>query len=312
MKSATCVVLAVISLFLASGSSSFAWHDDRFLVVGSWNIRWLGRPDDPKRGPSYQKPEEIAKIIRKSNVDLLAIEEIYDNDNVKRTRTNKTLDAVVRILNKRGSAEWTYRLFPKKFRDDLHHHTGVMWNRKKAHPVRRPLKIPMKVPRSDNPYYWSRWPHAMKFSAGDNKTDVVIVPIHMKSNVTRRGDKISPTEQRQREAEFLAAALDTVKSRLSDLDIILIGDFNVCKSSEPAVKVLADAGYADLNCCDEPTMALSRAPFDRAFVSKDQPEFQECKVMVFRPRYLSPRDFNRLLSDHLLITIKVRVMADDD
>jgi hypothetical protein len=231
---------------------------------------------------------------------------------VKKRRRNKTLDSVVRILNGGGLSEWKYRLFPKKDPEELYHHTGVTWNHRKVRPVGRPFKIPMNVPRSDNPNYWNRWPHAMKFSAGRGKTDFVIIPIHMKSNVTRHDDKISPVEQRKQEAEFLVAALDKVKTSLSDSDIILIGDFNVLSSSEQAVKAYVEAGFTDLNRCDEPTMAVGRAPFDRAFVANGQKELRQCKIMAFRPYSLSPRDFNRLLSDHLLITIKVRVMDDDD
>lgn len=312
MKAGAWIILATISFLLALGSLTFARDHDPILILGSWNIRWLGRPDAPRRGKSYQKPWDIAKIIQWSRVDLLALQEIYDNDNAKRTRRNNTLDAVIRILNERGSSAWKYRLFPKKDPEDLHHHTGIMWNQGKVRPVGLPFKIPMNVPRSENPNYWSRWPYAMKFSAGRNKTDVVIISIHMKSNVTRPEDKIPPTEQRKREAHFLVGALDRVKTRLSDSDIILIGDFNVLRSSEPAVTAYTNAGFADLNQCDEPTMAVSRAPFDRAFVAKGQPELRQCKIVVFRPYSLSPYDFNKRLSDHLPITIKVRVVEDDD
>jgi predicted NBD/HSP70 family sugar kinase len=149
----------------------------------------------------------------------------------------------------------------------------------------------------------------MKFSLGEGKTDLVIVPVHMKSNY---GGKKEAKKQRTKEAEQLTEALDTVRNHFSDSDIVIIGDTNVLETTEDAVKTYVNAGFRDLNSGDEPTLATGDAPFDRAFVPENQPELRQRKIRVFRPHWLSPKQFRKDLSDHYMATIKVRIEPDDD
>lgn len=303
-------VLCTLFLFI-EGVNSVAFCRD--ITVGAWNIQWLGEPS--KRSgigkDVAQKPEDIADYIKTSGVQLLALEEICDDDGDPATIANNTLNTVVEILNEGTGANWKYILFPKRNADDVDQHTGVMWNAKTVTAVEKHYKIPLKVPPAepDKPFYWNRWPYAMKFSTGEGKTDFVIIPVHMKSNY---GGTKEAKEQRAKETQQLIEALKDVKSRFSDSDIVIIGDTNVLDSTEDSAKTLVGAGLKDLNAGDEPTTAMSDAPFDRAFVAADQPELRQRKIRVFRPHGLSPRQFRRDLSDHYMVTIKVRVMPDDD
>ncbi len=303
-------VLCALLLFFEGGRSEVFCRD---LTVGAWNIQWLGIPS-MRSGIGKdvaQKAQHLADYIKKSGVRILALEEICDDDGVPATTTNRTLDTVIEILNEGSPANWRYLLFPKRKADDEEQHTGLMWNAKAVTAVGEPYKIGLKVPPDgpDKPFYWNRWPHAMKFSTGEGKTDFVIIPVHMKSNY---GGANEARKQRAREAQQLTEALESVKKHFSDSDIVIIGDTNVLDSTEDSAKTFAGAGLKDLNAGDEPTTVMGHAPFDRAFVAADQPELEQRKIRVFRPYGLSPRQFRRDLSDHYMVTIKVRVERDDD
>jgi len=313
MKACARLVVVALSAFLLLTEGGYSEVLSRDIILGAWNIQWLGMPwkrsGISKNVP--QKAEDIAEYIKASGVRILALEEICDDDGVPAKTTNKTLDTVVEILNEGTGANWRYVLFPKRIPEDEEQHTGVMWNAKTVTAAGEPYRIAMNVPpeEPEKPFYWDRWPHAMKFSAGKGKTDLVIVPVHMKSN---HGGKQKAKKQRAKEAEHLTEALDTVRNHFSDSDIVIIGDTNVLESAEDAVSTYMKAGFKDLNNGDEPTMAMGDAPFDRAFVPENQPELRQRKVQVFRPVWLSPGQFRKHLSDHYMVTIKVRIEPDDD
>jgi hypothetical protein len=313
MKANAGLVVAALSACALLAEGGFSEVFSRDMIVGAWNIQWLGKPwkrsGIGKKVP--QKAEDIADYIMASRVQLLALEEICDDDEVPTKMTNKTLDTVVEILNEGSGASWKYTLFPKRIPDDEEQHTGLMWNAKTVTAVGEPYKTELKVPpeEPDKPFHWNRWPHAMKFAMGQGKTDLVIIPIHMKSNY---GGKKEAVKQRAKEAEQLTEALEALQNHFSDTDVVIIGDSNVLDSGEDAVKTYFKAGLKDLNYGDEPTLAMSDAPFDRAFVPLDQPELRQRKVRVFRPQWLSPKQFRKDLSDHYMVTIKVKIQPDDD
>src|SRR5271155_2580886 len=63
--------------------------------LGTWNIEWLGNPGMRKK--AAQKPEDIAKYIMASKVDLLGLNEITTNLEGE-TLGNKTLIEVLAII----------------------------------------------------------------------------------------------------------------------------------------------------------------------------------------------------------------------
>ncbi|MFH1112906.1 MAG: endonuclease/exonuclease/phosphatase family protein [Pseudomonadota bacterium] len=313
MKAGARLPIVALSAILLLTEGGYGEVFCRDLIVGAWNIQWLGKPWKRswigKNVP--QKAEDIAGYVKASKVQLLALEEICGDGAIPGNPTNETLDAVIGMLNEGTGASWTYRLFPKRKPDDGEQHTGLMWNAKIVTAVGEPFRIAVKVPpqEPDKPFHWKRWPHAMKFSAGEGKTDFVIIPVHMKSNSS---GKEAAKRQRAEEAEQLTEALKDVKNRFSDSDIVIIGDTNVLESTEDAVKTYVKAGFKDLNAGDEPTMAMGSAPFDRAFVTVNQPELSRRKVRVFRPDWLTPMQFRKDLSDHYMVTIKIGIQPDDD
>jgi hypothetical protein len=84
--------------------------------------------------------------------------------------------------------------------------------------------------------------------------------------------------------------------------------------------VLAEAGFTDLNSQDVGTTAAwgqgySSAPFDRIFVSSQQPEFAKSSQTVHKTKNGTDneiRDFKKRFSDHYLVSCVIEIGNDDD
>lgn len=276
------------------------------ISIGAWNIQWLGTPDK-RSGCAVnirQTSDDIAEYISGSGVDILALEEIGDTDSSSQDRTNDTLDRAFDVLNSSNNNEWKYLLFAKRSQSQTTQLTGIAWNEKRVRKVGDPYRLQMTTTGSD----FDRWATAIKFKFDDSKNDVVVIPVHLKANV---GGNASV--QRRREAIALVNALDKVRERFDDEDIIILGDTNILKNTEAAVTKIKSAGFVDLNNSDRSTtVGGNGAPFDRAFVRGDQPEFSIHNFDVFKPSDANATEFGIKYSDHYMVRIVVRVMNDDD
>lgn len=286
--------------------------------VGAWNIETLGSPDSRdylRKSPSdgygvAREPAELAKQIEVLRLDVLALSEIDDTDAREGSMTNRVLDEAFRILNRRAGNDWDYRLFPKRIRRYSSQHTGLAWNRQRIRAVGRRFRIPVADVTSRRYFEWDRHPHAMKFTRGSGRTDFVVIPIHMKA-----GRNDAAVKQRRSEAEALVRELSEIQEHFRDQDIILIGDFNMLRRSEPAGRVYrSKGGLFDLNYSDRSTH-IADLPFDRCYIPRAQRENEFAgvsEVRVFAPAAAERRRFRREFSDHWPIVLEFAELADDD
>lgn len=283
-----------------------------FVRVGAWNIEHLGNPAS-RSGVGHnvaQTPKDLADYIRASGVDLLALEEIADDD--QPGRRNKSIAAALADLKAQTGDEWDHLLTPKANPTAESQLVGVAWNKTKVKRVGEPFKVPVSSPFHGSPV-WDRHPHAVKFSFGPGQTDVVLIPLHMKANT---GGTPAPKVRREMEAQSLMQALAQVQQHTKDFDVVLLGDTNILKKTEKAALVFKANGFRDLNDEDE-TTHVGGAPFDRFFVPNNQPEFAGIDQVVFDQEFMGPRnlsttDFRRRFSDHFMVVSRVRVLQDDD
>ena len=313
------LLLAGVGLAVVSSGEALA-EDEQVLAaeelrIGSWNIEQLGSPGRRSRPATNvaQHPADLARHILEARVDVLALQEIGDTDGVATTQTNETIDKTLKILNKMRGQQWAYVLFPKKDPTETYQLTGVMWNRKRVRKVGDPWKIPVMDDPSDAFSTWRRHPHALMLSAGDGKTDFVLVSVHMKSNF---GGAVTQ-QQRAVEARALAAQIPRIQRHFGDKDIVILGDFNCLSGDEQGVTNYTPAGLTDLNARDMPTTwkggSYEPAPFDRILVPTGQPEFSESRMAVRTPANDAAHiDHKKRLSDHHVVTTVIKIMADDD
>jgi predicted extracellular nuclease len=286
--------------------------------IGAWNIEWLGFPD--KRGRPgkdvVQSPESLAKYISESQVDVLALEEI-GVDKHSSPWTSQPLDAVMLELKKSTGSEWKYVLFAKADYPDgtedfvvRGQHTGLAWRTDKASMVGQPFRVPTGKNEAYGIKFWERGANAVKLSFGDKKTDVVFVPIHLKSNRNdvNPDDKQFTEKQRLEEVKVFVDKLADLKKHFQDEDIVVLGDSNFLAPEDGSSELLAKAGLVDLNADDAGTTAAwgtgyTSAPFDRIFVNKKQSEFAKSAQKVHRTkRYVnSRRIFPTIISYRVLL-----------
>ncbi len=323
-------LVVAFSALLASGmnlNSNRAVQAEE-AIIGAWNIEWLGFPDMRGRpGKDLpQKPSDLAERIHQSKVDILALEEI-GVDSTESLRS-KELDKVFELLKKDHKQEWEYILFSKTaYPEDAEEfqirgqHIGVAWNKAKASKVGEPYSIDVGANETYGLKFWERRANAVKFSFGENKTDVVVVPAHLKSNRNDEHpeDKDWTRKHRAAEAESLVAQLAALKSHFSDEDIVLLGDFNFLKDDDEGPQAIIKAGFNDLNDADEGTTTAwgegySSAPFDRIFVPASQGEFKKSELKVFRSESDddSIREHRKRYSDHYIVTCEIEIGEDDD
>lgn len=290
--------ILVLSLAVA-GLLPGALGADELLKIASWNIQNLGERD------WGQHPAALAEQLALAGADVLALQEIHDTDGDPATRTSRELDALFERLNADPGQDWTYVLFPKANPRHRHQHTGLAWNRERVTRVGEPFAVPIDAGAEGA--VWRRPPYAVKLSAGKGKSDLVLIPVHMKSNYDGAE---GAREKRAREAALLAPALAAVKEHFSDGDLVVLGDTNCLDSQEPALLTLRQAGLSDLNQSDTATYRDGAAPFDRILVPAGQAEFRFSRQYVLYPS--DPGAHFGRLSDHFLVMTAVRVLADDD
>lgn len=298
MKKLTHLFAFCFTLLFAS-----AVYADEYVKIGAWNIEHLGARD------FGQHPKALAEHVQLAGVDVLALEEIYDTDNNAATRTNSKLDEMFALLNQQTGHNWEYVLFANKDQTDKSQLCGVAWNKARVSKVGNPFRIPVVDDPNDDFETWDRHPHAVKFSLGSGKTDFVVIPVHMKSNVD--GASFG-REQREAEARALVAKLGNVRTQFGeDKDIIIIGDTNCLDANETALAQFRQSGFKDLNDSDQPTFVNSNgSPFDRIFVPKNQQEFRFSRQYSLISSDHDAHD--GFLSDHFLVMTLFRVMPDDD
>lgn len=291
------------------------------LVIASWNIEWLGKPNDrsgPARGRA-QSPTDLAECLASTGASIIAVQEIIATASSTPPRS-KELDALLPELNRQLKGEWEYVLFPGRNADDQS--TGVMWNTSVVQAKDAsdgawddsdsPYRVPVKSGRSaQGSGLWNRPPHAMKFSAGEGRSDVVVIVLHMKADY--QGDFAS---HRAEEATALSATLAGLRTTFKDEDIIVLGDTNCVQTVEPALDTFEKAGLRDLNAKNEQTHWRGGA-MDRIMVTAGQPEFASSTFSVASDRFLErkrwkPEDFKRTLSDHYPVFATITIDADDD
>jgi endonuclease/exonuclease/phosphatase family metal-dependent hydrolase len=264
-----------------------------WIRVASWNVDQLGREGE------HSSPKALAEYISIAGADVLAFQEIYDNDGVTDTKTNAQLSEAFEIVNQRPGNAWEYEMLRNRREGDTNQLVVISWNKERVSKEGVARRISIDRTGSE----WERHPHAIKFSAGAGKTDLVVIPLHMKAD-----DEGDYSSQRKAEAELLVAKLDEVRAVTNDEDIVILGDLGCDDSREPALEVLTNAGFTDLNARDTRTH-LRAGPLDRAFVPEED-EFLYSRLFILAPA--DSTAFENALSDHRMIIVPVRILDDDD
>lgn len=305
-----------------------------FLQVGSWNIEHLS---GQSRFERRQSAFALADHIEMAGIDVLVLQEIYVTPATEEVRLSPTqpvietrattarrnadLDVVCYLLEEHLDVPWRYQILPNRTSGDKSQLCGVLWNTERLTLAGvRALDVSHGTTGAR---LWDRKPHVVTFTSDimvwrrdaegewhqlEERRTLAVVPLHMKSNY---GGVTQNRLIRSQEAATLCDALDAIRGEL-DPSLLLIGDTNVLRNDEPAIETFVTRGFIDLNNNDQPTYwskQYDAAPFDRAFIARDRPEFRYTRQYVLRSADLELHD--RYLSDHYMIRLSVKDYVDD-
>jgi predicted extracellular nuclease len=302
MKKCLAPLLLVLLSLTACKHTALEHKAPQTVTIGAWNMEWLGNTN---RRADQPDPQVVANYIRNSHAQVLGLEEICETQ--PGTLKNVILEETVALLSTNG-AHWKYRMFDSH--TERGQNTGIMWNSDVA-TASDSFEIPVDHNQSSqNIKKWDRAPYATQFSFGKGKTDIVLIPVHMKSNIG--GGTTIP--HRNEEAQTLVVALPKIGEHFHgkkdvERDIVIAGDLNTMKHAEDCVTTYETAGFVDLNSQDVLTEKSRRyppAPFDRVLVPKSQPEFQSHKFTMVEDGFVEG------LSDHHMVTTEISIGRDDD
>ena len=271
------------------------------LRIGSWNIEHLGRSRIRKDvgHEVAQSAEDLAEWIRRARVDVIALQEMTDNDNNDRTRRNRTMDVVFEILSEVPGQDWSYRLFENRNADDTSELCGIGWNKAAVTRIGRPYQVPIEHLPDDRYFEWDRHPQAMKFQVNGTAVQFVVISLHMKS-----GSRFAA--QRRIEAQSLIAALPKVRNVFETEEIVLIGDCNVRHDNERALQIIEKDGFRNMLAPRTSTATFAFRPADRTFVPANSRIFSNSRQDVLAPTGVKNVETHRkYLSDHYMIVLHV-------
>jgi hypothetical protein len=260
------------------------------LIIGSWNI------EDIERG-SGQKVQSMADQLGLLRLDVLALNQV-DGDS---QRQNRQLNAIFELANEEEGQDWQYRLFENKTSSDKGN-LGVAWNRDR---VRLDREVFRTV--TDDGDLWRRPPHAAKFSAGNGRTDIVVVPIQFEP---KSRESACLGGRRGEEASDLAGHIQRVRSHFSDDDIVVIGDTECVRDDPDALETFESERFIDLGIGDVVAFSRGQGVYNRVMVPMGQPEFRA--TTQYTVLEAEGRSANNVMSDHFIMLAPIRILADDD
>jgi len=283
----TLILLTATAITLGQPSD----RRPEMLLVGSWNIEGI-------ESGSAQNTRIIAAHLRLLRFDILALNHV-DGD---AERKNRQLEAIFGKANEEEGSDWRYRLFVNKTTTDRTDLVGIAWNRNRV-----TLETEVFRTVTDDGDTWKKPPHAAKFSAGDGRTDIVVIPVQLEPK-TRESDCLGG--KRGEESRDLAALIRNARSHFGDDDIVVIGDTECVRDDAELASEFATERVLDIEVGEVAAFARGQGAYNRVMVPAGQPEFKPTRMYtLLEAEGQSPE---RPFSDHFLVLAPIRVMADDD
>lgn len=230
MKKILVFVLLAL-LFVSCNQKNIIDSSDKDVVIGTFNIQWLGDGNDDNVKRSESDYMLIAEIIKETKADILGIQEIENT---------QALERLMKHL-----PEYNYKLGSNGWKLNL----GVIY-KKNIEITSEGEYLPLIVEKN-------RTRPGFFFTAKKGNFDWNMMVVHFKS--TSRYDSTDEMRSRSYELRKLQSTqlnnwIDSLSNNTNEKDYIIVGDFN----DNPAKKgknlqILLDNGIdflsADLTSC---------------------------------------------------------------
>ncbi len=206
MKQFKYVFLALFLLFACSKHEQKKEVTDpnpKEIVVGSFNLEWLGDGINDRNPRSEMDYENIAKIIQQSGVEVLGVQEV------------ENFNALARLI--KFLPEYSFFIV----RDDAPQKVGIIF--------RKNCKVKFIATYSPLEVETRRTRPGLVAAVEKGGLDFLILVVHLKatSRFDNTPEKIEESRSlRLRQAELIGFWVDSVLAHNDEEDLIILGDLN--------------------------------------------------------------------------------------
>jgi endonuclease/exonuclease/phosphatase family metal-dependent hydrolase len=306
-------------------------------TVGCWNLEWFhdgktrGFPENTNGGPTYPSRHQedyvaIAAIIESLDLKILILEEIYaqkENKNGEEAWCSKEMNRLIDIL---GASNYDYIISETGGSQ----HIAILWDKRSVR-LNDSYETNFENEKVNGDSLFSRQPLFGHFTFLNNNqpmNDLEIVGVHLSSG---QGN----TKNHDAAMKILVDKIHSDKINGSHIppdenDIFIMGDFNASRFDSQHEQfwdemesngwdVLADneESYPATRLSGKP-LGLKDSKIDYIIISKGnnglaEEEINENEAKVHTELLNNdPEGFRSKASDHLPVTISVKIMNDTD
>ena len=271
------------------------------LVLGTWNIEFLGADAKFRRDTEARSADDVAAIghkVKQLGVSLLAVQEISGQ-------------AVLDVVARAAGSNWRAILGTSGAWDDKKTQQGVgfLYDSSVLDLLyaEELLDFPSEL---DGVSVFHRKPVTAALRHRSTGCDFRIVVVHLKA-----GQKDRDQQKRRAEATHLRSWIDQLLSdQQEDHDIVILGDFNSSYGDVPEQLLERDGAMQYLDHqTPSPTIVHFDTPIDQLCVAKQFRELQRNSLTVHGVQGTAERlQWRKTYSDHFPVTARLTPLADDD
>ncbi len=268
-------------------------NDPKALVVGTFNMEWLGDGKDDKKPRTEADFEAMAKVVNELNADIIGIQEV-ENDKAMNSLM-KYLPDYDFVLDKNGHEQ----------------NVGFLYRRDlSVKPIG--TYFPLAIDTSRN-----RPGYVVYVRKGN--LDTYIMTVHLKStsqyddtDEKRRASK----EMRSKQSEVMSAWADSLLANSGEKNVIIVGDFNdfPLRWEKPTLTAIyKNPNMKFLTDSTKSCKFTNKFGIDQIVISKETlRRYKQQGVFVYDTYSALGKDKAEKISDHCPLTIRLDVTEPDE
>lgn len=301
-------------------------------LIGTWNLEHFsdtsnrGFPENTKGGPSFGPRTDddyrfIAKVITDLDIKILLMQEIggRDEDGVARSRE------VERLIAALGS-DYDYRIASSGGKQRI----AILFDRRAAR-LNRWCELELENTKVQGKGLFERQPlvaHFTLLEGGQPRNDLAVVGVHLAAGQHLTQNHDQAMTRLRAEIDELRASAECIPD--DENDVLIAGDFNANRFDNKRESFWADyessgwdvlgddaAAYPPTRLSGNP-LALRTSKIDYIIVTAGPrglsgEEIEPDRVTIHEELVGQDAvEFRRRASDHIPVTVRVRVMDDTD
>ncbi len=281
-------IFVLITLFFVNSKL----RADEYITVGTFNIEWLGDGIDDQKPRNKQEYAELARVIKELNADVLALQEIENQDAIKLVLNNMPqYNAIILSTNGKQNVGFLYKK-DIKIINTLEY---------------KPLQVIPNKTRS-----------GFIVTAKKGNFDFKMMIVHLKS--TSSFDNTNQLRQKSFQIRNVQVGIlnnwaDSCLKYTDERDLVILGDFND-HIYKPNSQIIKFGENKKLVCLTKDLKSCLRSDWytiDNIFVSKsvEKRVLTNSVAMENFKAYVEDK-YKNSISDHCPVIIKLNTSLPDN